>query len=131
MKHELRTCGNYAAYSEKYNVSYCGWMDFHDDKDSGVPLVARPWFIIEVIYADPNAILVHRENAKYIGVVPLKGSIIQFNTRKLHALLPKEIAVECIERNSTVPQRKLFKNLNVYTSDSEPRLIWRFINETT
>jgi hypothetical protein len=124
-KQYSQSCGDWAGYSHSYNEAYCGWMSFHDDRDDVTK--ARPYLKIRVKYADSKAWFLHRDIAGNMKAIkPKVGNCILFNARCKHALLPEDIAKDCLLHNNTKYQRKIFKDLNHSTKDSKVRLVWEW-----
>lgn len=123
--------GNWAGWDKTSGLSFCGWMDFHDDKDEvvgGGATQEKPIFTLEVKYATANGKLVYQENNKFVAKRLRAGMTICFNARKLHAFLPCKIADECVKYNSIEPQMKIGFDLDDITSkaDTDVRIIWKF-----
>lgn len=123
----LIKCGNWAGYVKKDGPVYCGWMNFHHDLDGQGATESRPIMSINVLYADEDAFLVHRVEGKFVSTKMVAGQTYTFNGARLHALLPKSIAEECVSMQSIKPQRKIFKeNKDFYGGwhDEKVRMYW-------
>lgn len=122
-KQYSQNCGNWAAYSHNNEESYCGWMDFHVDKEDVTK--AKPYLKIRVKYADSKAWLLQRDMVGNMRATkPKVGACILINGLCKHALLPEDVAKDCLLHNSTRYQRKIFKDLNKSTTDTKVRLVW-------
>ncbi len=120
--------GNWASYDRKLDVSFCGWMQFHTDIDSGASK-SSPYFLIVPEYVDEHAMLVHKVGGRFVHERPKVGRLIVFDATKAHALLPEYISTRCVDSNSVMPQRKLFKSSDELDvkHDTNIRMVWKWM----
>jgi hypothetical protein len=117
--------GNWAGYDQAFQLQFCGWMDCHNDKDSGATQ-DQPYFEIKVKYAVSNGRLIYQEGDKIVSKRLRKGMVVKFDATKDHAFLHKDIADACVASQKFVDAAHF--EWTGSTEDTQVRLVWEFID---
>lgn len=143
LKLDKHKTGNFADYVTKTLIC-CGWMDIHDDTNSLGP-TQDPVFRVKPLYWDDEAVFVSRSVKHWYtlskqdflagksapGILVLANLNVDsekyftFDARKLHGLLPKELALKINDEFLHTDEYKTFvkdfcKGVHSYV----PRLVW-------
>lgn len=119
------SCGNWAGYDNRNKLSYCGWMDMHNDLHGQGATKARPMFTIDVKYATDKGRLVHVVKGKLVHTRLRKGMRIKFDASKNHAFLPIDVSNEVIKKQRWIKGSKF--QIEGGTNDYQVRLVWEFL----
>jgi len=109
--------------------AYCWFMPFHKDD---VRLERFRYYTIKVYDVTESASLVHRVEGKYVKHPVTSGSVITFNAKNRHALLPSELADVVVNEQSVKKatmwfNKHLSKCKNLLIEPKDHILKFRFI----
>lgn len=123
---KFNATSNFADYiTHKPNIC-CGWMDIHVDEKFNKN--ASDYFIIKIVKAHYNAILVYKdENNRYNSTSLKEGEIYIIPYRKPHGLVPKRLADLIVKHNRVnVKGYKQWKNA-IDCKLCKPKVIWEWV----
>ena len=119
---------NFADYKLCAPHVCCGWMDMHDDTNSGVT-AENPFFRIQPLFWDADAALVITDDDDEFVMVERTADVIEFNGTKLHGLVPRIVATELVSRQDLLgPAYQTFESM-VSCGLFAPRMVWDWVDE--
>jgi hypothetical protein len=121
---------NFADYVTVKPYVCCGWMDMHIDEKYDKH--ASDYFIIKIIKAHSNAILVYKDdNNRYTSTSLTEGEIYKIPYRKYHGVIPKRLAKLIVEQNKiNVKGYRQWKH-KIDGKICKPKVIWEWVYITT
>ena len=123
---KFKASSNFADYVTcKPNIC-CGWMDMHIDEKFDNRMA--DYFIIKIVKAHHNAILVYKDdNNRYTATSLTEGEIYTIPYRKPHGVVPKRLADLMVKHNRlNVKGYKQWKNA-IDGKLCKPKVIWEWL----
>lgn len=123
---KFNATSNFADYTTcKPNIC-CGWMDMHIDEK--VDDRMSHYFIIKIVKAHHNAILVYKDdNNRYTATSLTEGEIYTIPYRKPHGVVPKRLADLMVKNNRiNVKGYRKWKNA-IDGKLCKPKVIWEWL----